>query len=612
MMITVSVFLILSIMIFDLMSGTLQGAAALQDNQIRSDQLSALYAFVKNKLTMMPARSSIASYSRGDGEGLIQNGIIFGNTNLATAIDGKLQPDSLYLIRLTSYATDASAQEAQDARQVLMQSVTTDDPTLVWTPLIKDVKTLEWKFQDAALVQWDTTWTNNATPNLIEFTLQAPGDTQTTTMDFWVPKINPVNVQIQANTGAGGGGGGPTPRPRGPTRPPRRRKGERAEGGGEGGRMKVEGRSAEGRGATGGGATASKIFATGGGKGRRKKVEGRSTGCDSTFSGLRGKGRRMKDEGRRWAPSSFALHPSPLRSRRGSALLIVLWALILLGMAVFGVVEIVELSIDHASHEQRALEARGLALSGLALGLHPQLMKDDPILAQAPAPNQQWKASFSSEGARLNLNYVLLSKHKEILVNLFTQWGLGVDQAGHVADCLYDWVTPGDLKSLDGAKAQDYANANLPQRPTYAPFDSLDEVALVMDFDLVEKARPNWQDSFTLWSSGPLNVNEAPAELIAAVFSIDPQRVAFFTSARNGRDGIAGTSDDVPVKSLTALAGQLGLSTLQQQTLGNQVEFSDANRRVDSLGTAQGAEVKISVVTRLNSSPIQYLLWSEQ
>jgi type II secretory pathway component PulK len=584
MMITVSVFLILSIMIFDLMSGTLQGAAALQDNQIRSDQLSALYAFVKNKLTMMPARSSIASYSRGDGEGLIQNGIIFGNTNLATAIDGKLQPDSLYLIRLTSYATDASAQEAQDARQVLMQSVTTDDPTLVWTPLIKDVKTLEWKFQDAALVQWDTTWTNNATPNLIEFTLQAPGDTQTTTMDFWVPKINPVNVQIQANTGAGGGG--PTPRPRGPTnpptRPPRRRKGERAEGGGEGGRM---------------------------------KVEGRSTGCDSTFSGLRGKGGRMKDEGRSaegWAPSSFALHPSPLRSRRGSALLIVLWALILLGMAVFGVVEIVELSIDHASHEQRALEARGLALSGLALGLHPQLMKDDPILAQAPAPNQQWKASFSSEGARLNLNYVLLSKHKEILVNLFTQWGLGVDQAGHVADCLYDWVTPGDLKSLDGAKAQDYANANLPQRPTYAPFDSLDEVALVMDFDLVEKARPNWQDSFTLWSSGPLNVNEAPAELIAAVFSIDPQRVAFFTSARNGRDGIAGTSDDVPVKSLTALAGQLGLSTLQQQTLGNQVEFSDANRRVDSLGTAQGAEVKISVVTRLNSSPIQYLLWSEQ
>ena len=48
------------------------------------------------------------------------------------------------------------------------------------------------------------------------------------------------------------------------------------------------------------------------------------------------------------------------------------------------------------------------------------------------------------------------------------------------------------------------------------------------------------------------------------------------------------------------------------QTLGNQVEFSDPNRRVVSVGTSQGTQVKISVVTRLRASPIQYFLWSEQ
>ena len=228
MMITVSVFLILAVMIFDLMSGVLQGASTLQDNQYHSDQLSSLYAFIKNKLTMMPSRSTIASYSRGDGEGLVQNGIIFGNTNLATAIDGKVQPNSLYLLRLTSFATDADAQNPQDARQVLMQAVTTDDPTLTWTPLIKDVKTMDWKFQDASLVQWDDTWTANATPNLIEFTLQPPGETQSTTMDFWVPKIKAISVHINANstssTGGGGtprGGGGSTPTPTPTPRPPR-------------------------------------------------------------------------------------------------------------------------------------------------------------------------------------------------------------------------------------------------------------------------------------------------------------------------------------------------------------------------------------------------------
>jgi len=71
--------------------------------------------------------------------------------------------------------------------------------------------------------------------------------------------------------------------------------------------------------------------------------------------------------------------------------------------------------------------------------------------------------------------------------------------------------------------------------PSYKPFVSYDEVELVMGMDAVQKARPDWRESFTLWSGGPLNINEAPPDLIAAVFSLDASRVGFFTSARNGR-----------------------------------------------------------------------------
>jgi len=301
-----------------------------------------------------------------------------------------------------------------------------------------------------------------------------------------------------------------------------------------------------------------------------------------------------------------------LSSRRGSALILVFWSLLLIGMAVFGAVEMVELSIDHTSHEEQAVEARGLALSGVALGLNPQLLKDDPLLTEQISPGHQFKATFGSEGARLNLNYVLLSNHREILENLFTQWGMPVDQADHVADCMYDWITPGDLRSLNGAKANDYAQANLPQRPTYKPFVSFDEVKQVMGYDLLEKVKPNWEDSFTLWSGGPLNVNEAPPELIAAVFSLDPKRVAYFTSARNGQDGIPGTADDVPVKNSQTLQSELGIGALAMQQLGNQVSFGDPNRRVESVGQVQGTQVMITVVTRLNSTPPEYFLWSEQ
>lgn len=301
------------------------------------------------------------------------------------------------------------------------------------------------------------------------------------------------------------------------------------------------------------------------------------------------------------------------KSQRGSALILVLWSIVLLGMTVFGVVELVMLSVDHTANEMRALDARGLALSGVALASNQQLQKDDPLLDQKGDGGTTFKATFESAGARLNPNYVLRSKHREIIANLFNQWGLPLDQANHVADCLYDWVTAGPLKSLNGAKADDYARANLTQRPTGKPFETLEEMDQVIGMDLVDKLKPDWKNSFTVWSSpGMLDVKEAPAPLIAAVFGIDPRRVEMFVNARNGRDGIPGTADDVPVTSTKALQGQLGLSDLMVKLLGNQVSYGSQVRRIESVGNSQGTQVTISVVTRLNSSPIQYFLWSEQ
>ena len=71
-------------------------------------------------------------------------------------------------------------------------------------------------------------------------------------------------------------------------------------------------------------------------------------------------------------------------------------------------------------------------------------------------------------------------------------------------------------------------------------------------------------------------------------------------------------ADDAPVPDVKTLQAQLGVSDLAMKTLGNQISLSDPNRRVESIGQAQGVQAMISVVTRLNASPVQYLLWSEQ
>jgi type II secretory pathway component PulK len=298
--------------------------------------------------------------------------------------------------------------------------------------------------------------------------------------------------------------------------------------------------------------------------------------------------------------------------RRGSALVLVFWCLLVLSLAVFAVVELVELSVEHAAHEQLALQARALAASGAAIAEAPQLLRDDPLLSQTVAPGRGFHATIEDEAARFNLNYLLLTNHRDVLVNLFTTWGMKMDDAQHAADSLYDWVTPGDLPSLNGAKDDAYAKAGLPQRPSHQPFQSWHEVSLVMGMDAVAAAKADWQDSFTLWSDGPLDVNQAPAERIAALFGIDPGRVDYLVKTRDGRDGIPGTLDDVPLANAAMLQGELGVSDVQMAALQNEITFGDTVRRIECVGQAGEARAVLSVVLRLNASPIQLLTWSER
>jgi len=218
MMMALAAFILLVSAVFTLMSGVIQSTATLQNNQNLHDQTSALNAFMKKKLEQMPANSTIVSYQRGEGEGLLQNGIIFGNLNFATAIDAKAQPNGYYTLRIATFETSAAPDQPPDARQVLLLAATTDDPTMTWTPLMTDIKMLDWKFLDFNATQWVDLWSSTSPPNLVEFSLQPSGDLQQSTMDFWLPKIDTISLNTSSasgGTGGGGGGGGGGPGGRG-------------------------------------------------------------------------------------------------------------------------------------------------------------------------------------------------------------------------------------------------------------------------------------------------------------------------------------------------------------------------------------------------------------
>jgi type II secretory pathway pseudopilin PulG len=227
MMITLAIFILLVAAIFGIMMAVFQSTASLQDNQNRRDQIEALNGFLKKQLGEMSATATIGTYQRGNGEGLVQNGIIFGTTNSAMVIDAKVQPNGYYALRLAAFTNVVDQDQPQDARQVLQQAVTGDDSTLAWTSLIGDLKTLDWTFLDFNATQWVELWTSPSKPNLVQFSMQPAGELQPVTMDFWLP---PLVATVITTGGVGGGGagegaGGPPPTnragvPRFPPPPP--------------------------------------------------------------------------------------------------------------------------------------------------------------------------------------------------------------------------------------------------------------------------------------------------------------------------------------------------------------------------------------------------------
>ena len=303
--------------------------------------------------------------------------------------------------------------------------------------------------------------------------------------------------------------------------------------------------------------------------------------------------------------------PKASSSSAGSALLLVLWSLLLLSMSVFGVVEIVQASISHASHLEAQARARALAMSGLAVALHPEMKKTDSLLKQQPAGGGKWDVSMRGEAGRLNLNFVLGHGHREILTRLFTGWGVKDADAAVATDCLYDWVSPSVKPSPHGAKIADYKRAGLTHLPTGKPFTSLAEAAEVMGMTAVEKMKPDWQDAFTLWSDGPLDVNEASSEALAAVFNVPLSQAEAFVETRNGKDGVPETDDDVLVKDTDGLKLAFGLSKEDMSSVANEVSFADPIRRVESVGEVDGVSVTVSAVVRLQTSPPEYLSWTE-
>jgi general secretion pathway protein K len=165
--------------------------------------------------------------------------------------------------------------------------------------------------------------------------------------------------------------------------------------------------------------------------------------------------------------------------------------------------------------------------------------------------NSKVTVEYMSEAARINLNMA----SRTMIAGLFAALGAQPEAAGQFADRVVAWRSapkPNVQDAEDGL----YRAAELKYLPRRAPFDSVDELSLVLGLPaaMLERALP----FVTVYSGiAEVNVLDAAPEVIAALPGMTPARLEAFLSQRES------LPPDDPAFVLGALGGrQVGATVI--------------------------------------------------
>lgn len=277
----------------------------------------------------------------------------------------------------------------------------------------------------------------------------------------------------------------------------------------------------------------------------------------------------------------------------------VLWLIAILSMACMATLRIITFDLELASAKVHGSRARQVAEMGVAIGSNPVVKRSDPILRQMnEETGEGFEVKINSEGGRFNINAILLQNDKELLKSMFINWGLELEDAQEITDALIDWIDPGDDEQLNGAEKKYYEAEGRINQPFNRPFYDVAEVSLVRGMELVEAVRPDWRNWFTIWSGGPLDLNEASAELIAAAAEISVEQADIIPETVRGTDNLRDTEDDVPFQDTATPMALLGIDSAAAGNIAKRFTVNDTTTRIESIGYAEGAKRKISIIVR--------------
>jgi general secretion pathway protein K len=293
--------------------------------------------------------------------------------------------------------------------------------------------------------------------------------------------------------------------------------------------------------------------------------------------------------------------------RRGAVLLLVLWAIFVLTGAIMVYAAYARQTLVTTNQSYNDTDARGMANSGMALGLHPLVTKETPVLAMKESSDPGFRVKMVSEGGKLNLNFVLVDDERKLM--MFKRWmegrGIEFNDRERIVDCLMDYIDADNLKRINGQ--EDTEGYHPPNR---GRLQSVEELEQVWGVEMLT-SQGGWKDELTVFSNGPIDVTSANFNIMRLLPGIGDGNIQRFIQWRQGDDQIDGTLDDPAITKLDQIQGFLGLNKTQFGELGGLIGLKDNTWNIISEGWSGKVHRQIEVVARKGGQNPTILSWKE-
>lgn len=320
-----------------------------------------------------------------------------------------------------------------------------------------------------------------------------------------------------------------------------------------------------------------------------------------------------------------------VEKRRGSALVVVLWVLLIVSLIVSMFAFEMQLEAKILTLQRKRFKADQLALAGVELAramlafekeentTGQKIIYEDPWINEAVKITQGIPVYFSEKTGDgtviLRIDYEegrrnVRNMTREEWRFLFDQSGIPNTEWDTLLDCLDDWQDENDLHMLNGAESDDPFYKKRGYKCKNAPIDTVDELLLIKGWseeilygtlpgEAVKQPLSGIANQLTVWGSGKINPNSAGTNVLSSL-KIPEGTIDAILEMRLGPDGEAGTADDgLDEKDIAAL-GLSDLFTLKPEYVS-----------ITSIGEVGAVQSKISCIFKLGEKEAVPLFWLE-